>query len=144
MEFLRQDKYDHNFQFSCSCCNRVSITDPLGNLTHHERPIRAVNERAGDSLKRSAPAKVKEYSQRYFEEQDRLAGFIRERCRVGDGLRVQTATFLSEYNAWVGPSVFVFGAVRCIDASPQTKNTETENHRLTPVWTWWTPDFHSL
>jgi hypothetical protein len=33
---------------------------------------------AGDSLKRSAPAKVREFTRQYVEEQDRLGAFLAE------------------------------------------------------------------
>ena len=55
---------------------------------------------ASKDLKRNAPAKVKEFSRQYFDEQDRLSSFIRERCVVGPELFVPTADFAAELSRW--------------------------------------------
>ena len=55
---------------------------------------------ASKDLKRNAPAKVREFSRKYFEEQDRLAAFLRERCVLGDEHKVATSAFLAVYNGW--------------------------------------------
>ena len=57
---------------------------------------------ASKNLKRDAPAKVREFSQRYFQEQDKLASFICEYCQIGDGLRVPTMDFLDAFNSTMG------------------------------------------
>lgn len=62
--------------------------------------IGAVSWYATQDLKRNAPLKVKEFSKRYFEEQDRLASFIREHCVLGDDKLMPTSMFLSKYNEW--------------------------------------------
>jgi P4 family phage/plasmid primase-like protien len=56
---------------------------------------------AAPGLRRQAPAKVLEFSRAYFEEQDRLAAFLSQRCRVGDGLRVRTSALLGALNSFL-------------------------------------------
>ena len=53
---------------------------------------------AAPGLRRSAPAKVLEYSRQYFAEQDRLGKFLQERCRIGADLKVPTVELLEMYN----------------------------------------------
>ena len=53
---------------------------------------------AAKDLKKNAPAKVKEFSRKYFEEQDRLACFLREWCVIGPDLVISTSAFLETYN----------------------------------------------
>jgi P4 family phage/plasmid primase-like protien len=53
---------------------------------------------ASKDLKRNAPAKVKEFSRAYFEEQDKVAVFIRDYCRVGESYKVGTKELLCEFN----------------------------------------------
>ncbi len=67
-------------------------------------------------LKRNAPAKVKEFSRQYFDEQDRLATFIRERCTVAPELFVPTCDFAAEFSRW------------CDDGAPPQ-----DARRLTPA-----------
>ena len=62
--------------------------------------VGAVAWYASKDLKRNAPAQVKEFSRKYFEEQDRLAMFVREQCIVSDDSFVPTQDFLRELNAW--------------------------------------------
>ena len=57
---------------------------------------------ASKNLKRDAPAKVREFSQRYFREQDKLASFIAEHCEIGDGFRVATVDFVDAFNSAMG------------------------------------------
>lgn len=45
---------------------------------------------AQPGMRRHAPAKVLEFSRQYFEEQDRIAGFLSARCKIGVALRVST------------------------------------------------------
>ena len=52
-------------------------------------------------LKRNAPAKVTDFSRKYFEEQDRLTAFLRARCVLGEEHEIATSFFLTEYNRWV-------------------------------------------
>ena len=59
---------------------------------------------ASKDLKRAAPVKVTEFSRKYFEEQDKVAGFIRDRCTIASDLRVSSAEMLAEYNRWAGKS----------------------------------------
>jgi phage/plasmid-associated DNA primase len=49
---------------------------------------------ASKNLKASAPEKVRDFGRAYFEEQDQLAMFIRDHCRLGDQGRVSTRLFL--------------------------------------------------
>ena len=53
---------------------------------------------AAKDLKKNAPAEVKEFSRKYFEEQDRLACFLRECCVIGPDLVISTSAFLETYN----------------------------------------------
>ncbi len=53
-------------------------------------------------LKRNAPEKVKAFSRRYFDEQDKIGQFLRERCKVAPGLRQPSAALLSAFNEWAG------------------------------------------
>jgi phage/plasmid-associated DNA primase len=55
---------------------------------------------ATKDLKKNAPAKVKEFSKKYFDEQDRLARFIRESCRVGEGEIVAAAELNVAFFEW--------------------------------------------
>ncbi len=57
---------------------------------------------ASRDLKRNAPEKVKAFSRRYFDEQDKIGLFLRERCRVGAGLRQPSAALLAAFNEWAG------------------------------------------
>ncbi len=57
---------------------------------------------AAKDLKRNAPAMVKEYSRRYFEEQDKLGAFLKECCVFEANAKVSTQTLLEAYNAWAG------------------------------------------
>ena len=52
------------------------------------------------SLKRLAPASVKEAGRQYFFEQDRLAQFLQERCVIATESKVATKVFLAAYNQW--------------------------------------------
>ena len=53
---------------------------------------------ADPGLRRTAPAKVLEFSRQYFAEQDRLGTFLEARCRIGADLKVPTAELLELYN----------------------------------------------
>ncbi|PNH01551.1 putative helicase [Tetrabaena socialis] len=57
---------------------------------------------ASPDLKRSAPLKVREFSRRYFEDQDKLACFIRDHCRQGTDLKTPTAAFLQSFQEQMG------------------------------------------
>ncbi|PNH01584.1 putative helicase [Tetrabaena socialis] len=57
---------------------------------------------ASRDLKASAPAKVREFSRRYFEDQDKLACFIRDHCQVGNDLKVPTSSFLESFQDQMG------------------------------------------
>jgi P4 family phage/plasmid primase-like protien len=53
---------------------------------------------ASEDLMHSAPAKVKEFSRKYFQDQDTVASFIGDRCRVDETLAVSSVLFLQEFN----------------------------------------------
>jgi P4 family phage/plasmid primase-like protien len=57
----------------------------------------AVRWYAAPNLRRDAPAKVKEFSRVYLEEQDRLAAFLRDHCDIADDHRVSSVSFLDAY-----------------------------------------------
>jgi putative DNA primase/helicase len=50
-------------------------------------------------LRREAPPQVLGHGRLYFVEQDRLAAFVAQRCRLGADLAVPTADLLLAYNA---------------------------------------------
>ena len=50
-----------------------------------------------ESLKRSAPPKVREFTRSYLEEQDRVRVFLQERCEFGEGLKVSSALLYDYY-----------------------------------------------
>ena len=53
---------------------------------------------AQPGLRRTAPAKVTEFSRRYFAEQDRLGTFLEESCDLGMELRVPSVKLLAAFN----------------------------------------------
>ena len=55
---------------------------------------------ATKDLKRNAPAKVKEVSRKYFEDQDRVSSFVRDRCEIGEGLLVPTTALYDALLEW--------------------------------------------
>ena len=57
----------------------------------------------GISLHRSAPAKVTEFSRRYFESQDTMAVFLSEECEIGEGAEFREASkdLRSAFNTWM-------------------------------------------
>lgn len=55
----------------------------------------------GRGLRAVAPAKVKEFSRQYLEEQDLLAAFIREQCEVADTYNVSSTLLLDRYCDWL-------------------------------------------
>ena len=55
---------------------------------------------ASKDLKRNAPEKVKAFSRRYFEEQDRLAGFLREECTLAPALVQPTRDVVEAFKQW--------------------------------------------
>ena len=61
----------------------------------------AVKWYATRDLKRNAPEKVKEFSRKYFEEQDKVSSFIRQRCEVKESFSVSTSEFMHELNDWL-------------------------------------------
>ena len=60
----------------------------------------AVEWYATKDLKRSAPAKVVEYSKKYLMEQDRVELFLKECCEIGEGNRVVAKQLLNAFNKW--------------------------------------------
>ncbi|PNH02251.1 putative helicase [Tetrabaena socialis] len=57
---------------------------------------------ASPDLKKTAPLKVRDFSRRYFEDQDKLACFIRDRCRTGSDLKTPTSVFLQSFQEHAG------------------------------------------
>lgn len=55
---------------------------------------------ATKSLKRDAPTKVRDFCRAYFEDQDAVASFLRERCVFDPDARVASSDLLVEYNEW--------------------------------------------
>jgi len=55
---------------------------------------------AAKDLRRNAPASVKDFTNEYFAEQDRLIKFLRECCTVEAAATTKTAEFLDAYNRW--------------------------------------------
>jgi P4 family phage/plasmid primase-like protien len=55
---------------------------------------------ATKDLKRNAPDKVKEFSKKYFEEQDRLGKFIKESFKVGEGELVSAEKFFELWKSY--------------------------------------------
>ena len=55
---------------------------------------------ASRDLKRNAPHKVKEFSRKYFAEQDRVTAFVRERCVIEEGNLVPTQELQDALLAW--------------------------------------------
>jgi P4 family phage/plasmid primase-like protien len=53
----------------------------------------------GESLRRSAPAKVREFTRSYLEEQDRVRSFLTEHCEFGEGMRVSSTDLFYRYQA---------------------------------------------
>ena len=53
----------------------------------------------GESLRRSAPAKVREFTRSYLEEQDRVQSCLTEHCEFGEGMRVSSADLFYRYQA---------------------------------------------
>jgi phage/plasmid-associated DNA primase len=55
---------------------------------------------AKTSLRKNAPAKVKEFSRAYLEEQDCLQVFISDKCIIDPNAKTITADFLYAFNTW--------------------------------------------
>lgn len=86
---------------------------------------------AAPGLRRQAPAKVLEFSRAYFEEQDRLASFLSQRCRVGDGLRVSTSSLLGALNEWLaGEELKERWTDKSLAAAMKVKGFEKKRMRL--------------
>ena len=81
----------------------------------------------GQSLKKCAPPQVTEFSRQYFDEQDRLAAFLKERCQLGDGLTVRTAELLAAYNEGLDREAKV--DERWLAAAMRTKGFEKKKVR---------------
>lgn len=58
----------------------------------------AVSWYATKDLKRNAPHSVKEYTRQYLDEQDSVARFIAQGCRLGSDLKVGSVVLLAAYN----------------------------------------------
>ena len=44
-----------------------------------------------------SPAKVREFTKNYLEEQDRVQSFLTEHCEFGEGMRVSSVTLYHAY-----------------------------------------------
>ena len=62
--------------------------------------VGAVAWYATKDLKRNAPEKVKEFSRRYFADQDRVTSFMSDRCTVGEGQLVPTVALHAALLDW--------------------------------------------
>ena len=63
----------------------------------------AVDWYASPGLKQSAPSKVTDFSNEYFQQQDKLALFLSQMCSTGAGVGHTSSTiFLDTYNRWAG------------------------------------------
>lgn len=58
----------------------------------------AVSWYATKDLKRNAPDSVKEFTRQYLNEQDSVARFIAQGCRLGSSLKVGSVALLADYN----------------------------------------------
>ena len=86
---------------------------------------------ASKDLKRNAPAKVKEFSRKFFEQQDNLAEFLTQQCKVTDGSQhTLSADFLREYNSFLAdgelPTVNKFSLAKLM----RHKGFEPETQRV--------------
>lgn len=58
----------------------------------------AVSWYATKDLKRNAPDSVKDFTRKYLDEQDSVAGFLAQLCRIGNDLKVGSLALLAAYN----------------------------------------------
>jgi len=61
----------------------------------------AVKWYASQNLKMTAPQKVRAFSQKYFEEQDKVTAYIQHHCEVDPEFHVSTSVFLNALNEWL-------------------------------------------
>lgn len=90
----------------------------------------AVKWYASRDLKKRAPEKVKEFSRSYFEEQDKVACFIKNECETGAEYSVSTSDFTYELNDWLSADNHPRVSAKSLSATMQRKGFPKKQ-----VWT---------